>query len=69
MRGALITIGSGMLLFAAAFSPEAALARETEQSESAGCTDPKHRHVVLRPLIEPTPIRKKEKVRVRRVLM
>ena len=69
MRGALLSLGSGALLCAAMFSPEAAFARETDQSESANCTDPKHRHYVLRPLTEPVPVRKKEKVRVRRVLM
>jgi hypothetical protein len=69
MRGALLSLGSGALLCAAMFSPEAVYARETEQGESANCTDPKHRHYVLRPLTEPVAVRKKDKVRVRRVLM
>lgn len=69
MRGAMLSWGSGALFCAAMFSPEAAFARETEQGDSANCTDPKHRHYVLRPLTEPVPVRKKEKVRIRRVLM
>lgn len=69
MRGTLLSFGSGTLLCAAMLSPEVAFARETEQSESATCTDPKHRHYVVRPLTEPVPVRKSEKIRVRRVLM
>lgn len=69
MRGALLSFGSGALLCAAMLSPETAFARETDQSESANCTDPKHRQYVLRPLTEPVPVRKKDRLRVRRVLM
>ncbi len=68
MRG-LLTFGSGLVLFAAMMSPDAAFARETDQNNSVNCTDPKHRHTVLRPLTEPVPLRKAEKVRVRRILM
>jgi hypothetical protein len=60
---------AGIALCAAMFIPEAAFARENEQSEQSICTDPKHRHTAVRPLTEPAPIRKKDKERVRRVLM
>jgi hypothetical protein len=56
----------GIVLGIAMFVPESAFARENDQSN---CTDPKHRHVAVRPLTEPAPIRKKDKERVRRVLM
>jgi hypothetical protein len=68
MRGLLI-FGSGLVLVAAMMSPDSAFARETDQNESANCIDPKHRHTVLRPLTERLPLRKAEKVRVRRILM
>jgi hypothetical protein len=48
-------------------APGAAFARETD--DAANCADPKHRHVVVRALTEPAPIRKADKVRVRRILM
>jgi hypothetical protein len=69
MRGLFLTLGTGMVVLAAGISPDAAFARETDQSEAANCTDPKHRHTVVRPLTESLPIRKSEKVRVRRILM
>ena len=69
MRGLLLTIGTGMVVLAAGMAPDAAFARENDQSEAANCTDPKHRHTVVRPLTESLPIRKGEKVRVRRILM
>jgi hypothetical protein len=69
MRGYLLTFGSGIVLCAAMMAPDAAIARETDQNDTANCTDPKHRHTVVRPLTEPTPIRKTDKVRVRRILM
>ncbi len=69
MRGLFFTIGAGMVVLTAGMSPDVAFARETDQSENAGCTDPKHRHTVVRPLTEALPIRKGEKVRVRRILM
>jgi hypothetical protein len=65
MRGYLLTFS----VFAAALMPDSAFARESDQGEAAVCTDPKHRHVVLRPLTEPAPVRKLEKVRIRRILM
>jgi hypothetical protein len=56
-------IGASVLL------PAQAFARDSD-SESAICTDPKHRHTVVRPLTEPAPVRKKDKLlRIRRVLM
>lgn len=69
MRGLLPVLGTGVLFCAALLSPQEAFGRETEQNESANCTDPKHRHYVVRPLTEPVPVRKKDKIRVRRVLM
>ncbi len=69
MRGILMTFGTGLVVFGAAMMPEAAFAREVEQAEIANCTDPKHRHAVVRPLTESAPIRKTEKLRIRRILM
>jgi len=69
MRGLFLTVGTGMGILAAGMAPDAAFARETDQPEAANCTDPKHRHTVVRPLTEALPIRKGEKVRVRRILM
>ena len=60
---------AGIVLCVAMFAPEPALARENEQSEQTNCIDPKRRHTAVRPLTEPAPIRKKDKERVRRVLM
>lgn len=68
MRGALKSV-VGILLVALVAIPAAASVRESDHGDGAICTEPKHRHVVLRPLTEPAPIRKKDKVRVRRVLM
>jgi hypothetical protein len=64
-----LSSGIGIVLGAAMFLPEPAFARENEPSEQSNCTDPKHRHTAVRPLTEPAPIRKKDKERVRRVLM
>jgi hypothetical protein len=69
MRGLFLTVSTGIIVLAAGMSPDAAFARETDQPEAANCTDPKHRHTVVRPLTESVPIRKGEKVRVRRILM
>jgi hypothetical protein len=69
MRGHLFALGSGIVLCAAIVSPDTVYARETDQNDAANCTDSKHRHTILRPLTEPVPIRKKEKGRVRRILM
>lgn len=69
MRGILLTLGSGLIVAGGALTPEAAFARDKEQAETANCTDPKHRHTIVRPLTESLPIRKTEKLRVRRILM
>jgi len=50
-------------------APDSAFARENEQHDALNCADPKHRHSAVRPLTESLPIRKKDKSRVRRVLM
>lgn len=67
MRGAIATFATGFVFFGAMLTPEAAFARETDQ-EAAECTEPRHRHIV-RSQTEPLPIRKKDKARIRRVLM
>ena len=69
MRGSIFTLGFGFVALGAAVIPDTAMARESDQAETAICTDPKHRHVVVRPLTESLPIRKSEKLRVRRILM
>lgn len=69
MRGLFLTFGTGICVLATGMSPDVAFARETDQPEVTNCTDPKHRHTVVRPLTESLPIRKSEKVRVRRILM
>ena len=69
MRGIFLTFGAGIVVFSAGLLPEAASARETDQVETANCTEPKHRHTVVRPLTEPARIRKTDKARVRRILM
>ncbi|MGB5077879.1 MAG: hypothetical protein WBO17_10400 [Sphingorhabdus sp.] len=68
MRGVFLTFCSALGLLAA-FAPGVAWARDSDQLDSASCSDPKHRHVIIRPLTESAPIRKSEKVRVRRILM
>lgn len=69
MRRILLTFGTGLVVFGAAMMPDAALAREVEQADVGNCTDPKHRHTVVRPLTESAPRRKTEKLRIRRILM
>ncbi len=69
MRGHISTLGAALVMCAALFVPDSAYARENEQHDAANCTDPKHRHSVVRSLTESVPIRKKDKIRVRRVLM
>ena len=72
MRGHIPTLGAALVMCAALLAPDSAYARENEQNEqhdAANCTDPKHRHSVVRSLTESVPIRKKDKIRVRRVLM
>jgi hypothetical protein len=69
MRGLFSTLGTGIVILSAGFFPDTAFARETEQAEIANCNDPRHRHVVVRPLTESLPVRKTEKQRIRRILM
>lgn len=72
MRGHIPTLGAALVMCAALLVPDSAYARENEQNEqhdAANCTDPKHRHSVVRSLTESVPIRKKDRIRVRRVLM
>ena len=69
MRGLFATLGTGIVILSAGYAPDAAAARETEQAEITNCNDPRHRHVVVRPLTESLPVRKTEKQRVRRILM
>jgi hypothetical protein len=69
MRGLFLTLGTGIVILSAGFLPGTAFARETEQAEIANCNDPRHRHVVVRPLTESLPVRKGEKQRLRRILM
>jgi hypothetical protein len=69
MRGILLTFGTGLVVFGAAMMPGAAFAREVEQADVSNCTDPKHRHTAVRPLTESAPLRKTEKLRIRRILM
>lgn len=69
MRGSFISLTVGFVVLGAFALPSAALARESETAESASCNDPRHRHVVVRPLTESLPIRKADKIRIRRILM
>jgi hypothetical protein len=69
MRVLFLTLGTGIAVLAAGVIPDVAAAREAEQSGAANCTEPKHRHTIMRPLTESVPIRKADKVRVRRILM
>jgi hypothetical protein len=68
MRGIIAPLSLGVVTLFIGMLPSAALARETDQ-EMANCNDPKHRHAIVRPLTEPLPIRKSDKIRVRRILM
>jgi hypothetical protein len=69
MRASFVTLSVGFVVLGAFALPDAAVARENDQAETAHCTDPKHRHIQARPLIESLPIRKADKARVRRILM
>lgn len=69
MQRKLLTFGLRALFLGAIMMPDTALARENEPAETANCTDPRHRHNVVRPAVEPAPIRKAEKLRVRRILI
>jgi len=59
---------AGGAVVAMGLAPETAVAREIEQVENVNCPCKSQRRIV-RPLIEATPIRKKDKERVRRILM
>ena len=69
MRGLFSTLGTGIVILTAGSLPDTAFARETEQAEIANCNDSRHKHMVVRSLIESLPVRKGEKQRVRRILM
>ena len=60
----LAIVGAAMLVVA----PETAAARESDQVEAANCQCKPQRRVV-RSMMEPTPVRKKDRDRVRRILM
>lgn len=69
MRRSVVSLSFGFVILGALALPDAALARENEQPETASCPDSKHRSIQVRPLTESLPIRKLDKVRVRRILM
>ena len=69
MRGSFVSLNLGFVVLGAFALPSTAMARESEPAESASFNDPRHRHVVVRPLTESLPIRKAEKIRIRRILM
>lgn len=69
MRGNFVILGVGIVALGAFASPDAAMARENDQVETASCPDPKYRPILVRPLVESLRIRKTEKLRVRRILM
>ena len=60
----LAIVGAAML----GVAPETAAAREGDQVEAANCQCKPQRRVV-RSMMEPTPVRKKDRDRVRRILM
>ena len=68
MRGFVFTtlVTCGVLVLG--FMPETSLARESDQAENANCVCKSQRRLV-RPMTESMPIRKKDKDRVRRILM
>lgn len=68
MRGIIAPLSLVVVTLFIGMLPSAAFARETEQ-EAANCNDQKHRHAIVRPLTESLPIRKSDKIRVRRILM
>ncbi len=69
MWGSFVTLSLGVFALGAFAIPSSVMAREADSSESVNCADPKHRHVLVRPLTEPVVIRKADKFRIRRVLM
>lgn len=68
MRGFVFSMLAGSAIAVMGMTPETAAARESEQAESGSCPCKSQRRII-RPLIESTPIRKKDKERVRRILM
>ncbi len=68
MRGSVFTILAVGAAMTVAVAPGTASARETEQVENTNCTCKSQRRMV-RPLTESMPIRKKDKERMRRILM
>jgi hypothetical protein len=68
MRGLRFSTCGAFALFAALAVPQSAAARETAPVQDENCTETK-RVTVVRPLTEAAPIRRKDKVRTRRVLM
>lgn len=69
MSGHIFTVVWRALLSATLLLSNSASARAAEPSEHTMCHHPKHRHAALRALTEPTLVWKKDKVRVRRILM
>jgi hypothetical protein len=69
MRSLFFTFCASFVVLAAGISPDIAFARETDQTENASCGCVKQRRTIVRPLTEPAPIRKKDRDRVRRILM
>jgi hypothetical protein len=53
----------------AGFTPQAAYAADSDQAENTNCSCKTPRRTIVRPLTESTPIRKSDKVRIRRILM
>ncbi len=68
MRSFVFTMLTACAVAISSFASEPALARESERAENANCSCKLQRRIV-RPLTESTPIRKKDKDRVRRILM
>ena len=68
MRGfvfAILAVGAAMTI---AVTPGNASSRESEQAENTNCSCKSQRRMV-RPLTESMPVRKRDKDRVRRILM
>lgn len=68
MRGFVFTTLAICSVLLLGFMPETSLARESDQAENANCVCKSQRRLV-RPMTESMPIRKKDKDRVRRILM
>lgn len=68
MRSCVLTTLAIAVVAITGFSPETAAARESEQVEATNCPCKAQRRVV-RPMTESMPVLKKDKERVRRILM